>query len=147
MLINIGLSVQYGTTNFHKILYTEFNILIGYKFSNLSLQIRIIVKIRAVNYLCGIRVLFQGWKIFSELMLLYCPRIKCCDKLMALLLFYSVIKFLLITLTKRSSKGHAVFREAGLPARKRAGESEREGAHQYMADIKKVFIMCRAREY
>lgn len=30
---------------------------------------------------------------------------------MALLLFYSVIKFLLITLTQRSSKGHAVSRE------------------------------------
>ncbi len=59
--------------------------------------------------------------MFSELMLLYCPRIKCCDKLMALLLFYSVIKFLLITLTQRSSKGHAVSWEADHPARRREG--------------------------
>lgn len=121
ILINIRISVQYGTTNFHKILYTKLNILIGYKFGNLYLQIRIIVEIRAINYLHSIRVLFQGLKIFSELMLLYCPRIKCCDKLIALLLFYSVIKFLLITLIQRSSKGHAVSREAGHPARKREG--------------------------
>lgn len=37
MLINIILSAQYGTTNFHKILYTELNILIGYKFGDLYL--------------------------------------------------------------------------------------------------------------
>lgn len=60
---------------------------------------------------------------------------------MALLLFYSVIKFLLITLTKRRSKGDAVSRESGLPPRKREGKSEREGAHQYMADIKR-YLQC-----
>lgn len=59
--------------------------------------------------------------MFSELMRLYCPRIKCCDKLMALLLFYSVIKFLLITLTQRSSKGHAVSWEAAHRAKKGEG--------------------------
>lgn len=58
MLINIRLSVQYGTTNFHKILYTGLNILIGYKFVNLYLEIRIIVEITAINYLHSIRVLF-----------------------------------------------------------------------------------------
>lgn len=46
--------MQYGTTNFHKILYTEFNILIGYKFGNLYLWIRNIVEIRAINYLHSI---------------------------------------------------------------------------------------------
>lgn len=56
MLMNIRPSVQYGTTNFHKILYTEFNILIGYKFGNLYLGIRIIVAIRAINYMHIIRV-------------------------------------------------------------------------------------------
>lgn len=68
-------------------------------------------------------------------MLLYCTRIKCCDKLMAVLLFYSVIKFLLITLTQRSSKGHAVSGEASHPAREREGETLKEGANQYMANI------------
>lgn len=58
MLINIRLSVQYGSTNCHKILYTEFNILIGYKFGDLYLQIRITVEIKAINYLYSIRVLF-----------------------------------------------------------------------------------------
>lgn len=58
MLINIRLSEQYGPTNFHKILYTELNILIGYKFGDLYLQIRIIVEIKAINYLHSIKVLF-----------------------------------------------------------------------------------------
>lgn len=58
MLINIRLSVQYGTSNFHKILYTELNILIGYKFGDLYRQIRITVEIKAINYLYSIRVLF-----------------------------------------------------------------------------------------
>ena len=49
-LINIRLSEQYGTTNFHKILYTELNILIGYKFGDLYPRIRITVEIRAINY-------------------------------------------------------------------------------------------------
>ena len=81
-------------------------------------------------------------KIFSELMLLYCPRIKCCDKLMALLLFYSVIKFLLITLTQRSSKGHAVSREAGHPARKkRVRVKERELISIWVILKKKVFLI------
>lgn len=51
MLINISLSEQYGPTNFHKILYTVLNILIGYKFGDLYMQIRIRVEIRAINYL------------------------------------------------------------------------------------------------
>ncbi len=55
MLINIRLSVQYGTTNFHKILYTELNILIGYKFGDLYRRIRITVEIRPINYLHSIR--------------------------------------------------------------------------------------------
>lgn len=54
VLINIRLSEQYGTTNFHKILYTELNILIGYKFGDLYLWIRITVEIRAINYLHSI---------------------------------------------------------------------------------------------
>lgn len=56
---------------------------------------------------------------------------------MAVLLFYSVIKFLLITLTQRSSKGHAVSGEASHPAREREGETLKEGANQYMANILK----------
>lgn len=58
MLINIWLSVQYGASNFHKILYTELNILIGYKFGDLYQQIGIAVEIKAINYLYSIRVLF-----------------------------------------------------------------------------------------
>lgn len=58
ILINFRPSAQYGTTNFHKILYTELNILIGYKFGNLYLQIKMIAEITAINYLHGIRVLF-----------------------------------------------------------------------------------------
>ena len=56
---------------------------------------------------------------------------------MALLLFYSVIKFLLITLTQRSSKGHAVSWEAGHPARRGEGV---DGGY------KEVFIMNRTKE-
>lgn len=114
---------------FIKILYTELNILIGNMFGDLSQQIGITVKIRAVNYLNSIMVLFKGLNIFSEVMLLYCPCINCCDKLMALLLFYSVIKFLLITLTQRSSKGQAVS-WGNL-------QSCQEKGWGYMADIKR----------
>lgn len=51
--------------------------------------------------------LFQGLKIFSELMLFYYPCIKCCDKLMAFLLFYDVMKFLLITLAQKNMRWYA----------------------------------------
>lgn len=50
--------MQYGTSNFHKTLYTVFNILIGFKFRNLYPQIRIIIEIKAVNNVHGISVLF-----------------------------------------------------------------------------------------
>ena len=48
---------------------------------------------------------------------------KCCDKLMAFLLFYGVIKFLLITLPQKSSKG----REA---SRDKAVQLGRDAHHQ-----------------
>lgn len=72
-------------------------------------------------------------------MRLYGPRINCRDKLMALLLFYSVIKFLLITLTQRSSKGQAVSRGKLQSCQK---ESEM-GIHD---QHKKVFIIDSKRK-
>lgn len=60
---------------------------------------------------------------------------------MALLLFYSVIKFLLITLTQKSSKGHAASREAGQHARKeRVSVKEKELIILNLI-FKKVFLM------
>lgn len=62
MPINIRISVEYGTTNFHKILYTQLKILIGYKFVNLYLQISIIVEIRAINSAWHKGFCFKAWK-------------------------------------------------------------------------------------
>lgn len=58
MQIIMTLFVQYGATNFHKILYTELNLLIGYKFGNLYLRVRNIAENRAISYLHMARVLF-----------------------------------------------------------------------------------------
>lgn len=79
-------------------------------------------------------------------MLPHCTHIKCCDKLMALLLFYSVIKFLLITLTQRGSKGHTVSREIGSPARQRVVERAREKDHHCKFSIKQI-LMYSPGEY
>lgn len=84
--------------------------------------------------------------MFSELMLLYCPRIKRCDKLMAVLLFYSVIKFLLITLTQRSTKGHTVSGGSGLFCYGNRRGGKEMWAHQCIANMKRVFIMQSERK-
>lgn len=75
-----------------------FYILIGYNVRNLYQSIRIEVEVMEIIYMHGIRLFcLKAQKIFSGLMLLYYRGMKCCDKLMAFLLFYGVIKFLLIT--------------------------------------------------
>lgn len=58
-LINICLIWHH---KFHKILYTVLNTLIGYKFGDLWLQIRITVEIKAVNYLYS----FGGFLLMLE---------------------------------------------------------------------------------
>lgn len=58
MQIIMTLFVQNDATNFHKILYTELNLLIGYKFGNLYPRVRNIAGIRAISYLHIAGVLF-----------------------------------------------------------------------------------------